>query len=339
MIGDPISLLMYSESGAGKTFQLAKCLEYLRSYYKWQQGQPSFARVVSWDSTTDPFKPFQKEGSISLINANKLRDKDGDVIVMQTLHAVARGWWPVLGQDGKYYWNGPANAAKGLPSGMPQDNGVKVYATEGVSELAAQLLVEHGEKSRGLKDEGAAKQAGKYALERLNETEDILGLSGITIASGEPTMQHYGKVHNDILMKLFKEGILSLNVDVVITTMHTSEGEDDFGQKKLGPGLPGKAGTPQVMQKFGHCVHLDFVPDSKDLKAVNRYAFTERHYGFTGTNTSKQWPAKVSMSPEQLELWLKQYPGHRMLLGLKGIKDSVADLLRFLLEGKCGGAV
>ncbi len=331
MIGNPETILLYGASGIGKTFQMEKCVTFLKEHFGWKPGDSPFGRVISWDSTIGPYKPFAQEGSVDLLPANVIRDGDGEVPVLQVMTAIRRGMWLMRLPDGTSAWVGKKGSIPRFPelSGLPSDNGIKAIFVEGLSELGDQLLQEHGNKARGLKADGKAAQAGRFIQENLSFSDTIKGIENLPINSASPTLSHYGDTQDNILIELLKTGILSMPVDVVICTMHESKGVDDVtGTPAIGPRLPGRKAVTGTMQKFAHCFHLDLVEDPK-TKAISRHAFFEKH--ITPTSFNLRWQAKLTLSAPQQIAWRRKYPGDSIPLGLEGIKGSIAEFLQFLL--------
>lgn len=331
MIGNPETILVYGASGIGKTFQIEKCVQFLREHFGWKPGDPPFARVISWDSTIGPYKPYALEGSVDLLPANVIRDGDGEVPVLQVMTAIRRGMWLMPLPDGTSAWVGRKGSIPKFPqlSGLPADNGIRAIFVEGISELGDQLLQEHGNKARGLKADGKASQAGRFTQEVLSFSDTIKGIENLPINSASPILSHYGDVQDNILIELLKTGILSFPVDVVICSMHESKGVDEVsGTPAIGPRLPGRKAVTNTMPKFGHCFHLDLVEDPK-TKATTRHAFFEKHV--TPNSFNMRWQAKLSLSPSQLIAWKNRYPGDSIPLSLTGIKGSIAEFLQFIL--------
>lgn len=384
------SLGLYGESNSGKTHQTVLLLQYLKKRWNWQPGQGPVVRLVSWDSTLDPFLPFIQEGFVDAIPALLIRDGDGNVVIAQTLQALGRGhWWiplavPGAGSSGPAavpaaqasptpsptpaalalaskppspqqlpppevrIWWGPEGEIKNpvllkrfpslagvkLPSALPAACGIRAYVIEGLSEMADELLKEHGNKTRGVNDPG--KQAGlKLGQEFLTPSEALFGLDP-SLDSGSPTQSHYQMVSQDVLMKFLKEGLMGLPIDLLVVTMHQAKGQSELSSSVtvLGPDMPGQKAIGKVVQKFAHCLHLQADP-VKDKDGRVKLSFTAAfrpHYATGPAFSGILWPAKLSLGPSRVEAFERKYP-----LGVipldpnpQGPGNSVADVLEFV---------
>lgn len=345
----PTTLGIYGKSSMGKTFQLVEIVKYLRRRWNWKPmpDAPPPIRLGSWDSTLDPFRPFIDEGFIDAIPLTSIKDGDGNVVIAQVLNAIGWGQWPTLvrkadpekGIEPLWIWRGragpppPSFRIKEIPnevwpSGLPQDNGVRAYLFEGISEMAFQLLNEHGVKGRGVKEEKQDKM-GRYASERLTDSDLIKGLDS-DLRSGSPTQSHYGDVTLQVLVNFLKQGIFTLPVDLVVITMHEDKGVNEVtGTTALGPAMPGQKAISQVTQKASHFVHLTTeLASSGELKY---WAHTLPHKG-EGTLSMQEWPAKVTMSADQTKRFNTKYKGGKIPLTLEpvGSSGTVADILEFI---------
>lgn len=347
----PTTLGIYGKSGMGKTYQLVEIVKYLLKRWGWKPGDPPIIRLGTWDSTLDPFEGFMRDGSVDAINLNMIKDGEGNVVIAQTLNSIAKGSWIMKvreredggGAGPLYVWLGKGGPVATTfpkfknptkypnevwPSGLPQDNGIRAYLFEGISEMAFELLNEHGIKARGIRDD-KADNMGKYAAEKLTDSDLIEGLDK-DLRSGSPSRNHYGDVGLQVLVNFLKQGIFTLPVDLVAITMHEDKGTDEVtGSTALGPSMPGQKAISQVTQKASHFVHLS-VEDLKE--GTKRYvAHTQNHSG-DGTLSMQKWPAKVTMNATQTAAWLKKYKGGVIPLELNptGTTGTVADILEMV---------
>lgn len=312
---------------------------------------------MTWDSTLDPYYPYSSSGAIQILNASEVKEKDGTPVILHLLIELRRGRWRVRIPDEylpdslkgtpQFVWRGasdepilpavlrrfPLLSGKKLPSGLPQDNGIRAYIIEGISEMADLLLSENGRKTRGV-NEGKSSNL-KLENETLSDSDSLLGMNSV-IDFGAPTQSHYQMVKQEVLLNFLKTGIFSLPLDAVICTMHEAKGvsEIETGAIQLGPDMPGQKAIGSVVQKFGFALHLQSALEPKNPLPTFRAYFVP-HFGAPGTTLSqKQWPAKLSLSPSSTVKLLKKYPEGFIPLHLdpKLPSNTVSDILEHAWE-------
>lgn len=356
LLKSPTTLGIYGKSSMGKTFQLVELVKYLRKRWGWKPSPESrpMIRLGSWDSTLDPFREFIEEGFVDAVPLTSIKDGEGNVVIAQVLNALGRGYWPTLVRPADpargilpyWAWQGKASApfpsakikelpGEVWPSGLPQDNGIRAYLFEGISEMAFQLLNEHGVKGRGVKEEKQDKM-GKYSAERLTDSDLIRGLES-DLRSGSPTQSHYGDVSLQVLVNFLKQGIFTLPVDLVVITMHEDKGINEVtGATALGPSMPGQKAISQVTQKASHFIHLVTEADKEGNLKYSAHTMPQKG---EGTLSMQEWPAKVTMSADQTRKFLAKYPKGKIPLDLspRDSTGTVADILEFVWGSPSAG--
>jgi len=138
---------------------------------------------------------------------------------------------------------------------------------------------------------------------------------------GTNTQTHYGDAHTEILdaVQAFQ------NLPVEITYFTALEGlgqDDDTGVKKpaLGPETVGKAINAKLPQRFTHTFHLVATGTGSSKKIQAWYCKHDSEV------RGLQWPAKVTLTPVELEAFWKKWKEGFIPLTLK---EGLGEFLRF----------
>lgn len=119
--------IMYGDSTAGKSTQLAAAAEYMFA----KTGR-KIRLISAEDSSKSVFLPLMAEGKVDAIFVSKIADP------VSFFRRLSRGEWPVIGKDGEYYLT-------------PTDRGtVGAYVIEGLSTIAELFQEDNREKGRYL---------------------------------------------------------------------------------------------------------------------------------------------------------------------------------------------
>jgi hypothetical protein len=138
---------------------------------------------------------------------------------------------------------------------------------------------------------------------------------------GTNTQSHYGDAHTEILDAV--QSFQSLPVGITyFTALEGLGSDDDTGVKKpaLGPETVGKAINAKLPARFNHTFHLvaEGVGSAKKIKAW----YCKHDSDVRGL----QWPAKVTLIPEELKAFWKKYPQGFIPLTLE---EGLGEFLRF----------
>ena len=262
------TILLYGDSGSGKTSQIVKLAEYIYEKHR------KITRVVTWDGGGS--KPIEdsgliEAGVIKLINALNFP------YALAVLKRFTRGEWIYKTKDGQKVFAPTPDAAW---------EKIGAYAFEGLSSTSDRLLDHISEQ-----DEKVVFQNARYV-------ED-----GETI--GTNNEGHYGLIQKEMHKAVIASK--TLPVEYVMWTGHVSKAEDGRTRETAyGPQLAGKKKTLVAPGWFGSCLHIQtFEEPSEDSRYVeiSRFAYYINHPDpQTGVKYLAKARCAASVVPELLEL-------------------------------------
>lgn len=324
------SMLLYSQTGAGKTSQLGEIAQWIWKRY----GQAT--RLLSADSTWDPIEsmvardgwPLGKEyvefpgGPIrhvcieawNLGVLNALTDASNAPYDPRPVIAkLADGFWPVF--------TAPTTRSISHLAMQPprKENGLILSANspcvplgcvciEGLHTLCNLLLQNHIRKARIVGEDVVGKWESQVPILDPNGTETVFNW-----VSAKAGRAHFGQVQDEILLGWIPR-FSSLPVKLIVWTSHETRGTDEktgIKQSQLGPATIGVAAVGRTAQNFGDTFHLvktigaAVPPKPAELEFR---AYYEDHAD-DKLGPKFLWPAKLSVAMARVGELHKAFPG------------------------------
>lgn len=337
MADRPDSMLLYGDTGAGKTAQIGEMA-------KWEWNRTGrITRLISADSGWDPIEdlvitPEKPFGTLTPSGPVCVEAWNIQYLLnpFPVLIKLSEGAWPRLSPDGKKI----AVTAPLLKDGkLVASDGKSIVgqvAVEGLSTICSALMQDHIRNLRKIAEDIVGDFTGSV---------EVVGASGVTTTEtlkfGKSGRAHYGHIQDFVLLDLVPR-FATLPVSRVVWTAHEAKGTDDITGIKdsvLGPATIGKAAVARTAMKFGDTFHLVPVQTAaaaapgKVAEVITSYrAYYERHPDQDLTRMF--WPAKLSLPLDRVEELRKTFPGGYVPLG---ISEGMDRFLQFKL-GPAAGA-
>ncbi len=307
----PDSMLLYGDTGSGKTAQIGELA-------KWEWNRSGrITRLLSADSGWDPIedlvctpdKPFgtmTPSGPVCIEawNIQHIRHPFATLVKMSE-GATA----PRASADGMKI---QLNAAKIKDGRLLSDDGkawVGMVAIEGLSTISAVLMQDHIREQRKI----AEDIVGDFQ-DSIDSVQDGKAQTQV-FKFGKSGRAHYGHVQDFVLLDLVPR-FATLPVARVVWTAHEAKGTDDITGVKdsvLGPATIGKAAVARTAMKFGDTFHL--VASTASVTGADRQSRLVTTYrAYYGPHPDEQltrmyWPAKLSLPLDRIDELNRQFPG------------------------------
>lgn len=323
----PDTMLMYGETGAGKTVQLGELAVW--EFNHTGKVTSLVSADSGWDCIEDlVWTPEKEFGSPTpsgpvCIQAWNIQYLPNPFPVVVKL---SEGAWPRLSQDGKKII---LAAGKMSPEGLVACDGKRVvgqYALEGLSTMSAMFMQDHIRNQRKIAEDIVGDFSGVVEVETNGR------VATETFKFGKSGRAHYGHVQDFILLDLVPR-FATLPVARVVWTAHEAKGNDDISGIKdsvLGPATIGKAAVDKTAQKFGDTFHLVQVQEQVPAVAgkpattqASYRAYYEKHPD--SVLTRMNWPAKLSLPLSRVLELRGRFPGGFVPLKLTGGMGEFLD--------------
>ncbi len=311
----PDSMLLYADTGAGKTVQLGELA-------KWEWMRTArITRLISADSGWDPIedlvatpdKPFGTPTPsgpccIEAWNIQYLLNP------FPVLIKLSEGAWPRVDSSGKKLVLTAPRLQDGKLLASDGKSFVGMVAVEGLSTISAMLMQDHIRNLRKIAEDIVGDFVGTVDV----QTQDAAGkLSQATetMKFGKSGRAHYGHIQDFVLLDLVPR-FATLPVARVVWTAHEAKGTDDITGVKdsvLGPATIGKAAVARTAMKFGDTFHL--VASTTSVTGADRQSRLVTSYrAYFGPHPDEQltrmyWPAKLSLPLDRIDELNRQFPG------------------------------
>lgn len=286
----PRSIIIYANSGEGKTSNLYQIAKYLKSTRPNKK-----VRLISADG--GGFTPFQDDPEMIDSGFVEALDISGSTRPLSISRNLMQGYWPL--EDGEL--SPTEKCVKGLKD-------VCAYLVEGTTSISS-LWLNNMSSTAG----GVGFKLGT------NYTEDDYTFG--TLSEG-----HYGIAQQE-LYKIIVHGFESLPVEYVIFTALLDQGKD--AQKRevvYGPSAAGKALTGVLTSWFNDAFHIDNVT-GKNAAGETTTAKVAWFINHPDKDTGINYLAKVSLIPEVAERFKQQYKNGFIQLTYKRGLDKYLEFL------------
>ena len=308
----PDTLLMYGDTGVGKSAQIGELA-------KWEFARTGrITRLISadsgWDCIEDlvasaahPFGSPSPSGPVCIEAWNIQYLLNPFPVIVK----LSEGAWPKIDQAGRKVTLGSPVLVGGRLISSDGKTEVGQCAVEGLSTISAMLMQDHIRNLRKIAEDIVGDFTGSV------EMQDPSGrLTTETLKFGKSGRAHYGHIQDFVLLDLVPR-FATLPVSRVIWTAHEAKGTDDITGIKdsvLGPATIGKAAVARTAMKFGDTFHLVTLQSSapsiggKPGQVSTEYrAYYERHPD--QDLTRMYWPAKLSLPLDRVDALRQEFPG------------------------------
>lgn len=312
----PDSMLLYSDTGAGKTCQIGELA-------KWEFARSGrITRLISADSGWDPIEelvatPDKPFGTIT---------PSGPVCVEAWNIQYLLNPFPVLIKLSEGAWPRPDATGTKLVLTAPRTQDGRLLASdgktlvgqcaiEGLSTISAMLMQDHIRNLRKIAEDIVGDFSGNVEVQSQDSSGKIKQET-VTLKFGKSGRAHFGHIQDFVLLDLVPR-FATLPVARVIWTAHEAKGTDDITGVKdsvLGPATIGKAAVARTAMKFGDTFHLvasttsQTDPQTRQSKLVTSYrAYFEKHPD--DQLTRMHWPAKLSLPLDRVDALNQRFPG------------------------------
>lgn len=340
----PDSMLLYADTGAGKTVQIGELA-------KWEYARTGrVTRLISADSGWDPVedlvltpeKPFGTSTPsgpvcIEAWNIQYLLNP------FPVLIKLSEGAWPRVDATAKKLVMTAGRLDGGRLISSDGKTFVGQVAIEGLSTISGMLMQDHIRNLRKIAEDIVGDFTGEVAVQQTDQAGKVTQATE-TMKFGKSGRAHFGHIQDFVLLDLVPR-FATLPVARVIWTAHEAKGTDDITGVKdsvLGPATIGKAAVARTAMKFGDTFHLVALtasvtdPQTRTSKLVTSYrAYFEKHPD--DQLTRMYWPAKLSLPLDRVDELNRTFPGGYVPLTIHD--GGLEKFLTFKLgEQKVSGA-
>lgn len=270
--------ILYGETGVGKSLNASF---FARLMYEWY-GRP-VCLISAEGSSRTHFDPLIEAKIVVPLWLNV-------PLSLSVMRRVRKGMWPVRSADGKYNWSAIDWTSPTAPC---------AYIGEGLGSIS-DLFMENMRIDGNLPP---SQQEGKGAFDQDGEHFQVASRGS------------YMTAQNEMLFTV--RDIDSLPLKRVLWTAHEYKGQETSGDTILGPGLAGRARTPDVPKYCSTCLHFDthattiHQADPKtgqDMPVIRsvRRIWWMRH---PDPRTGVEYPAKVTVDGTVLKSLYTEFPG------------------------------
>ena len=263
------TILMYSESGLGKTSNVGQFARYQYA----RTGHP--VRLVTCDSGFGPCQPEVDEGMIIPLRLESCPHP------VPVLNKISKGEWPIDSIDAKEGLWKLAPGARFEHVASPSLTGG--YAIEGLTRICELVRKAWTDEQRNIGEplQGQFEQMGEQFS-----------------FQSRGTLFAIQQLINNVVINF-----RSLPVDRVLWTAHESKGKDLMGATVLGPATTGQALTDKIAGWFEIVLHHDsyqYQEQSRDgLRMLTKTAMRAWFQRHPDADYNKMyWPAKLGLSPQ-----------------------------------------
>lgn len=270
--------ILYGESGVGKSLNATF---FARLMYEWY-GQP-VCLISAEGSSRTHFDPLIQAGIVVplWLSVN---------LSLSVMRRIRKGMWPHRMDNGPYQW-------KAIDWSGPQ--APCAYVVEGLGSVS-DLFMENMRMDGNLPP---SQNEGKGAFDQDGEHFQVASRGS------------YMTAQNEILFTV--RDIDALPLKRVLWTAHEYKGQETGGDTILGPGLAGRARTPDVPKYCATLLHFDThsttiqqadpktgqpMPVIRSLRRI----WWMRH---PDPRTGIEYPAKVTVPGDKLAALYEQFPG------------------------------
>lgn len=305
----PDVMLLYGDSGAGKTAQLGQIAE-------WEYEKTGgITRLISADSGWDPIEHLiisdeNPEGCVEAWNIQYSRNP------FPALVSAGEGAWPqvVVRNGGRILVMSPT--PRDSEGRMLCRNGKRItqYAIEGISTIGDATLQDHIRQQRKI-GQDTVGTFSDVVVEHDPAGKEVP--RSITFAKAAPS--HYGQVQDFILLDLVPRfGVMP--VSRVFWTGHEAKGKDEITGIEgsvLGPATVGKAAVARTARKFGEYLHLTVNNSYTSRKDASGKVLSELVQDYRAwyvphpddVLTKMLWPAKLALPLKLMAEMHRDFPG------------------------------
>lgn len=272
------TLILYGESGVGKTLNATF---FARLMYEWY-GRP-VCLISAEGSSRTHFDPLIKLGIVIPLWMNT-------ALAMSATRRLRKGLWPHRQSNGQTVWQAIDWTLPKAPC---------AYVCEGLGSMS-DLFMENMRSDGNLPP---SKEEGKGAFDQDGEHFQI------------PSRGSYMTAQNEMLFTV--RDFDNLPVKRVLWTAHEYKGQEQSGDPILGPGLAGRARTPDVQKYCATLLHFDSysttiqqtdpktgqpMPVMRDIRRIWWMRHPDPRSGIL-------YPAKVTLPGERLAALYEAFPG------------------------------
>lgn len=280
------TIILYGDTGVGKSLNASF---FARLMYEWY-GRPVLL-VAAEGSSRVHFQPLIEAGIVFPL---WLRTE----LALSTFRRLRKGAWPVVKDDGRYEWHAIDWTGPKAPCAM---------VGEGLGSIS-DLFMENMRADGNLPP---SKDEGKGQFDQDGEHFQVSSRGS------------YMTAQNEILFTV--RDMDALPFKRVLWTAHEYKGQETGGDTILGPGLAGRARTPDVPKYCSTCLHFDThsttvqqndpktgvpVPVVRSVRRI----WWMRH---PDPRSGIEYPAKVTLAGDKLAELYKEFPGGYFEPGLK----------------------
>lgn len=257
------SILIYGDSGDGKTALIGEYAEYL---YRTEQKR---TRLYSFDpGGTDTIAPYINLGIIELV------DMVGRERPWEALDQASKGRIPRTGEVNV----GLVAVTPGAPQG---EDDIGCYAYDGFTGAADILMQDLSRKSGAGTNIGGQAPAVKFKDGEAN------------ISGNSPA--HFGIVQSQLTMAA-QESFHHQGKDIIWTALARRASDNDTGSPILGPQIVGKALTGEAPRWFVYTFRVMGIPADAVLKTP------ERHILYFNDHTDLNTPGAKGLGNSRIPL-------------------------------------
>ena len=280
------TIILYGDSGVGKSLNAAF---FARLMYEWY-GRPVGLACAEGSSRVH----FQPLIEAKIVYPLWLR-ADRSLSILRRLR---KGAWPVERADGSLEWHSFDWTGPNAPC---------AFIGEGLGSIS-DLFMENMRANGYLPP---SSQEGKGQFDEDGEHFQV------------SSRANYMKAQEEILFTI--RDIDALPFKRVLWTAHEYKGKEEGGDTILGPGLAGRARTPDVPKYCSTCLHFETYPTTVhqtdpetglDMPVIRskRRIWWMRH---PDPRSGIEYPAKVTLAGDKLAHLYEQFPGGYFEPGLE----------------------
>jgi hypothetical protein len=287
----PKTMIIYGDSGTGKTSQILHAAKYVYERYG------KYTRLISADG--GGWQPCQPLIDVGIIDAFDISNR---VLALADLRRLSEGYWRRKSSDGHEVF-------ESIPECRTTEREwakIGLYALEGIASIA-RLMLGH-----------IANNPEKVAFRRPYDFQQ----DGYTF--GGLDEGHYGLVQSEIY-RLMVQGFGTLPVPLIIWTSIVGRGKiKRTSETVYGPQAAGDAITAEIPAWVGDCIHLERILEKDAEKIV---AWFMNH---TDPGSDVNYLAKSRLTPDVVPGLFQKFPDGFLPIGFKrGIDrylETVEDL-------------